>query len=310
VCALLNLRHRLFAAGRGRAGTRGFPGRSGRLRGHPGGPRKIRGVQEFDARTPSIARVYDYVLGGKDNFAADREAGDRIIAAFPAAVDVARENRQFLARAATWVANQGVGQFIDLGCGLPTAPNTHESVQAVRPDTAVVYVDNDPVAISHLKEVATKGSPSVTVVDGDLNDPDAILAAAAAGLDLGAPVCLIMGLLLHFYDSGAAHALVSRYCAALAPGSYLIISMAHGNGEEGERWFASYSVGSTRGYNYPVAEIAAFFDGTELVPPGVVDARHWRPGWSELPTLPFRAGQAICGVGRISSTVRRPSRAR
>jgi hypothetical protein len=91
-------------------------------------------VPEFDPRTPSIARVYDYLLGGKDNFAADREAGHRLIAVFPAVVEAARENRQFLARAVTWVANQGVGQFIDLGCGMPTAPNTHESAQAIRPD--------------------------------------------------------------------------------------------------------------------------------------------------------------------------------
>jgi S-adenosyl methyltransferase len=128
-------------------------------------------VPEFDPRTPSIARVYDYLLGGKDNFAADREAGHRLIAVFPAVVEAARENRQFLARAVTWVANQGVGQFIDLGCGMPTAPNTHESAQAIRPDARVVYVDNDPVAVSRLREVAVKGSKGLTAVDGDVAIP-------------------------------------------------------------------------------------------------------------------------------------------
>jgi hypothetical protein len=113
---------------------------------------------EFDPKTPSIARVYDYLLGGKDDFAADREAGDRLIAVFPAVVEAARENRQFLARAVTWVANQGVGQFIDLGCGMPTAPNTHETAQAIRPDARVVHVDNDPIAVSRLRKVAVRAS--------------------------------------------------------------------------------------------------------------------------------------------------------
>jgi O-methyltransferase involved in polyketide biosynthesis len=257
-------------------------------------------VPDFDPRTPSIARVYDYLLGGKDNFAADREAGDRLIAVFPAVVEAARENRQFIARAVTWVANQGVGQFIDLGCGMPTAPNTHETAQAVRPGARVVYVDNDAVAVSHLQEVVAKGSPGVTAVAGDVGDPDAILGAVSAGLDPAAPACLIMGLLLHFYEPGAARSTVARYSAALAPGSYLVISMAHGNGEEGERWFSAYSAGPAQARNYSVAEVAALFDGTELVPPGVVDARQWHPGWSDLPTLPFRTGQAICGVGRFS----------
>jgi O-methyltransferase involved in polyketide biosynthesis len=257
-------------------------------------------VPDFDPLTPSIARVYDYLLGGKDNFAADRVAGDRLIAVFPAVVEAARENRQFIARAVTWVANQGVGQFIDLGCGMPTAPNTHETAQAVRTGARVAYVDNDAVAVSHIREVVAKGSPGVTAVAGDVGDPDAILGPVFADLDPAAPSCLIMGLLLHFYAPGTARSLVARYSAALAPGSYLVISMAHGNGEEGERWFSAYSAGPAKARNYSVAEVTTLFDGTELVPPGVVDARQWRAGWSDLPTLPFRTGQAICGVGRLS----------
>lgn len=195
-------------------------------------------MPEFDPRTPSIARVYDYLLGGKDNFAADREAGDRLIGVFPAVVEAARENRQFLARAVTWTANQGSAS-------------------------------------------------------------SSTLEAASASLDLTVPTCVIMALLLHFYDPGTARSLVARYSAALAPGSYLIISMAHGNGEDGERWFQAYSSGPAPARNYSVAEVTALFDGTELVSPGVVDARQWHPGWSDLPALPFRTGQAICGVGRI-----------
>ena len=256
-------------------------------------------MQDFDPTTPSIARVYDYLIGGKDNFAADREAGDRLIDVFPAVVRAARENRQFLARAVTWVASQGVGQFIDLGCGMPTEPNTHGSAQAVNPAARVAYVDNDAVAVAHLQAVAAQGAPGVTVVAGDVADPDTILAAISPGLDPAAPTCLIMGLLLHFYDPGTAHSLLARYCAALAPGSYLVVSMAHGNGEEGERWFSAYSSGPARARNYSVTEITGLFDGTELVAPGVVDARQWQPGTSDPPELPFRTGQAICGVGRI-----------
>jgi O-methyltransferase involved in polyketide biosynthesis len=256
-------------------------------------------VQDFDPTTPSIARVYDYLIGGKDSYAADREAGDRLIEVFPAVVRAARENRQFLARAVTWVADQGVGQFVDLGCGMPTEPNTHASAQAVNPGARVVYVDNDAVAVAHLQAVVAKGTPGVTVVPGDAGEPDAILGAVTAGLDPAAPTCLIMGLLLHFYDPGTARSLVARYSAVLAPGSYLVVSLAHGNGEEGERWFSAYSSGPAQARNYSVAEITALFDGTELVPPGVVDARQWYPDASDLPELPFRTGQAICGVGRV-----------
>ena len=256
-------------------------------------------MPEFDPRTPSVARVYDYLLGGKDNFAADREMGDRLVAVFPPAADIVPENRQFLSRAVTWVANHGVGQFIDLGCGLPTMPNTHETAQAVAPGARVAYVDNDPVAVSHLQAVVAKGSPGVSVVDGDAGDPDAILGAVGQGLDLAAPTCLIMGFLLHFYSPAAGRSLVGRYAAGLAPGSYVVISNVRGDGEVADRWFGTYSSGVAQGHNYPVAEFAALFDGMELVPPGVVDGRQWHPGWSDLPKLRSRDGQAISGVARI-----------
>ena len=257
-------------------------------------------MPDFDPRTPSIARVYDYLLGGNDNFAADREVGGQLMAVFPAVVEAARENRQFLARAVTWAAKQGVGQFIDLGCGMPTAPSTHQTAQFVLPGARVAYVDNDPVALSHLQDLVAKRWPGVTAVDGDISDPDAILGAVSAALDLTAPACLMMGLLLHFRDPDTARSLVTRYTAVLAPGSYVVISMAHGNGEDGERWFSAYSAGPAPARNYSVAEITALFDGLELVPPGVVDARLWHPGGPDLPAPPFRAGQAICGVARVS----------
>lgn len=123
----------------------------------------------------------DYYLGGKDNPAADREAGDRLIAVFPAVVEAARENRQFLARAVTWAANQGVCQFIDLGRGMPAAPSARETARAVRPDARVAYVENDPVALSRLQTAAAKGTPGVSVVTGDVGDPDAILGTSPRG---------------------------------------------------------------------------------------------------------------------------------
>jgi O-methyltransferase involved in polyketide biosynthesis len=147
--------------------------------------------------------------------------------------------------------------------------------------------------------VIAKGNDRVTVTAGDVADPDAILGAVTPGLDPAAPTFLMMGLLLHFYDPDAARSLVSRYSADLAPGSYLVISMAHGNGEEGERWFGAYSAGPAQARNYSVPEITALFDGTELVPPGVVDARQWNAVLTDIPAPPYRAGQAICGVGRI-----------
>jgi len=256
-------------------------------------------VQKFDPNTPSIARVYDYLLGGKDNFASDRDVAERILAAYPPLTDVVRENRQFLARAVTWVANQGVGQFIDLGCGMPTAPNTHESAQAIIGGARVAYLDNDPVVLNHLGARLAKGSPGVTVAEGDVRDVTAILDAVRPGIDLSAPACLLMGNLLHFFAPDAARDLVARYVAALAPGSYLVLSVGRGDGEASNRAFGTYSEGAARAYNHPVAEFASFFGPLELIPPGVVDARKWHPGWEQSVTLPPRDGQTIVGVARL-----------
>jgi O-methyltransferase involved in polyketide biosynthesis len=256
-------------------------------------------VAEFDPRTPSIARVYDYLLNGKDNFAADREVAERLLAVAPLAAEVTRENRQFLARAVAWAAGQGIRQFIDLGCGMPTAPNTHQTVQEIAPDARVVYVDNDAVVLSHLRALAAKGDPRVTVVDGDVCEAAAVLDATAAGIDLSAPVCLLMGYLLHFFAPAAARDLVARYTVALAPGSYLVLSAGRGDSDAADQGFGAYSSGAAQVYNHSVAEFASLFGALELVPPGVVDAREWRPGWEQPLHLPPRDGQVIVGVARI-----------
>jgi O-methyltransferase involved in polyketide biosynthesis len=256
-------------------------------------------VADFDPNTPSIARVYDYLLDGKDNFAADREVAERLLAVAPLAAEVTRENRQFLARAVTWAANQGIGQFIDLGCGMPTAPNTHGTAREITPGARVAYVDNDVVVLSHLRALAAKGNPGVTVVDGDVRDTAAILDTVAAGIDLSAPACLLMGFLLHFFAPHAARDLVARYVAALAPGSYVVLSAGRGDSDAADQGFGAYSAGAARVYNHSVAEFTSFFGSMELVPPGVVDAREWRPDWEQAVHLPPRDGQAIVGVGRV-----------
>ena len=255
-------------------------------------------MADFDASTPSIARVYDYLLNGKDNFAADREVAERLLAVAPLTVEVTRENRQFLARAVTWAAKQGISQFIDLGCGMPTAPNTHQTAQAIIPGARVAYADNDPVVLAHLRALAAHGNPSVTVVDGDVRETDTILDAVAAGIDLSAPACLLMGFLLHFFAPDAARDLVARYVAVLAPGSYVVLSVGRADGEAAKEGFGAYSSGATRVYNHSVPEFASFFGSLDLVPPGVVDSREWQPGRAEPVHLPPRDGQVIVGVAR------------
>jgi O-methyltransferase involved in polyketide biosynthesis len=255
-------------------------------------------VAKFDPSTPSIARVYDYVLGGKDNFAADRELGDQLLSLLPLIGEQAGENRQFLARASAWVASQGVGQFIDLGCGLPTAPNTHESVQAVAGDARVAYIDNDPVVVNHLNALLAKGSPGVTVIDGDVREVAAILDGVRAGIDLSAPACLVAGFLLHFFTADAARDLIAKYTAELAPGSYLVVSVIQPDETEAaDKGLGVYTSKAAPIYRHPMPDIASFFGELDLVPPGIVNARQWRPGW-ESSTPPRRDNYVVVGVAR------------
>lgn len=194
---------------------------------------------------------------------------------------------------------QGIRQFIDLGCGMPTAPNTHKTALAIAEGARVAYVDNDAVVLSHLRALAAKGDPGVTVVDGDVRETAAIMDAVAADIDLSAPTCLLIGFILHFFASGAGRDLVAQYAAALAPGSYVVLSAGRGDSDTADRGFGAYSAGAARVYNHSVAEFTSFFGSMEPVPPGVVDAREWRPDWEQAVHLPSRDGQAIVGVGRV-----------
>ena len=249
----------------------------------------------YDARKPNIARAYDYLLGGKDNFAPDRELASRLLELDPGVAQGAKENRRFLIRAVDWVARQGINQFIDVGSGLPTMTNTHEAARAVRPGARVAYVDYDPVVISHAR--ALLSGVCVAAIPGDLRKPDAILAdpALAKVIDLREPACLILCAVLHFIDAATASAVTSAFTSALAPGSYLIISVARADGEIASRFTQSYSAGSLQ--NHSPEQIAGFFCGTELVPPGVVEASAW-PVRAAVSGTPASVGQLLAGVGR------------
>jgi len=257
-------------------------------------------VADFDPRTPSIARVYDFLLDGKDNFAVDRDVALKLLAVAPIAADVMRENRQFLARATRWAAENGISQFIDLGCGMPTVPNTHQTAQAVTPGAHVAYVDIDAVVLAHLRALAAQGNPDVTVIDGDVREVAAILDAIGPGIDLTRPACLSMGALLHFFPPDDARDLVARYAAALAPGSYVVLSVGRADGDEESRGFGTYSsAGAAQVYNHSVAEFTGFFGPLTLVPPGVIDAREWHPDDDQPVPPPPRPGQALVGVARV-----------
>jgi O-methyltransferase involved in polyketide biosynthesis len=257
-------------------------------------------VADFDPSAPSIARVYDYLLDGKDNFAVDRDVALKLLAVAPIAAEVMRENRQFLARATRWAAEQGISQFIDLGCGMPTVPNTHQTAQAVTPGAHVAYVDIDAVVLAHLRALAAQGNPDVTVIDGDVREVAVFLDAISPGIDLTRPACLSMGALLHFFQPDDARDLVARYAAALAPGSYVVLSVGRADGDEESRGFGTYSsAGAAQVYNHSVAEFTGFFGPLTLVPPGVSDAREWHPDDDQPVPPPPRPGQALVGVARV-----------
>ena len=253
-------------------------------------------MELFDPARPNIARVWDYWLGGKDNFAADRELAEKMLAVHPVSARMARENRQFLGRAVSYVAARGVRQFIDVGAGLPTALNTHEIAQRIDPEARVAYVDNDPVVISHARSLLAKSS-GVIAVPGDMRDPAAILCdpGLTGLLDPAEPACVILSAILHFADAATARDVAGTFARALAPGSYLIISVGSGDASEGEKFTSAYT--AARIYIHSAEEIAGFFDGLRLVPPGVVAVRSWHGDElmreQEAPTATF-----LCGVAR------------
>jgi hypothetical protein len=257
-------------------------------------------VPGIDTSVAHPARVYDYWLGGKDNFAADREAGELALQAYPQLAQAVRSNRAFLARAVRFLADEmDMRQFLDIGTGIPTADNTHEVAQATAPDSRIVYVDNDPVVLLHANALL-KSSPegACEYIHADLHDADAILEEAAKTLDFGQPIALMLLAVLQFItDNEDPYALVARLVAALPAGSYLVISHPTDdfNPNRGE---------SIQRYNERVAdtatlrgkeETARFFDGLDLAEPGIVGVSAWRPD-SDLDEA--RPSSMWCGVAR------------
>jgi S-adenosyl methyltransferase len=251
----------------------------------------------FDATKPNIARAYDYILGGKDNFPPDRELAEKILTIYPGARQMAKENRRFLLRALTYVLAQGIRQYVDLGAGLPTSPAVHEIIRRHSATAPVAYVDYDPVVINHLHVMAAKPGPHVAAIPGDLTNPPAVLAAlTTTGLiDLARPACLILAMVLHFLTPATARKVVSGYVAALAPGSYVIITVGRGEAGVGEQVTSAYDAAPL--FNHSPDDIASFFTGLGLIPPGVADARAWQPGWPAPPPFKPRQAQILAGAG-------------
>ncbi|MET1073982.1 MAG: SAM-dependent methyltransferase [Umezawaea sp.] len=253
-----------------------------------------------DLNRPSVARMYDYFLGGSHNFAVDRDAAKVIEKIYPGMAGAARANRSFLRRAVRYLCAQGVDQFLDLGSGIPTVGNVHEIAQAIIPAARVAYVDVEPVAVAHSIALLAKNQRAIAV-QADLRDTDAVLNSPAVNdlLDFSRPVGVLLAAALHFVpDTDDPHAAVARYRDALAPGSHLAIS--HGSLEgipqdsvtSGERVQAVYQRTDAQLVLRTRGDIARFFDGFDLVDPGVVLLPEWRPDSDDAYIT------AYVGVGR------------
>ncbi|MET9761530.1 SAM-dependent methyltransferase [Streptomyces sp. NPDC006372] len=255
----------------------------------------------IDTSKPHSARFWNYFVGGKDNYEVDREIGDQIKSIFPGLVDVAVSSRRFLGRAVRYLAGeQGVRQFLDIGTGLPTADNTHEVAQRVAPDARIVYVDNDPIVLAHANALLTSTPEGRTAyLDADLYEPEAVLEAAGT-LDLSRPVGLmILNTLGHVADHDQARELVRRLMAGLPSGSHLVISDSTATSEGMIAASEAYNAsGAVPYYVRAVSEIAGFFEGLELVEPGVVRVPEWRPDSEGAEGFDAAAVDAFCGVGR------------
>ena len=255
---------------------------------------------ELNTGVPQTARIWNYWLGGKDNFPVDRAVGDQILEAFPAIVANARASRAFLVRAVEYLAGEaGIRQFLDIGTGLPTANNTHQVAQAVAPECRVVYVDNDPIVLVHARALLTSTPEGATAyLDADLRDPDTILQQAARTLDFAQPIAImLMGILGHIADDEQAQSIVNRLLGGVSAGSYFTMNDGTDTSEEVVEAARIWNQSANPTYHLRSPDrIARFFDDLELVEPGVVSPPRWRPepGPSGLPA----EIDSACGVGR------------
>jgi len=260
---------------------------------------RSRVLADIDTSVPNVARIYDYWLGGKDNFAADRKMAEQFAAVYPGIWELCRDNRGFVSRVATWAAGQGIRQILDLGSGLPTVLNTHDAARAVAPGTRVAYVDNDPVVIRHAEALLAKGD-GLSAVQADLTDPAAVWDDPGIRelIDPAEPVCVLLASVLHFLDADAARAVTAGYAKLAVPGSLLAISLSRNDDEEQHaRAQAAYTAAHL--YSHSRADIESFFGGLELIPPGVALANAWRGGMASVPSAARGSAYILAGVGRV-----------
>ena len=252
----------------------------------------------FNAREPNVARSYDYALGGKDNFTVDRQQFTEIMEIFPLADVLVRENREFLARAVGYVAQQGIAQFIEVGSGLPASPATHEVAGAVSPGVRVVYIDNDPVVMSHA--VALLASPGrVAAVPGDAGRPGDILASPelTALIDTSEPFCVILTMILDFFEPEQAGEIVAAFREAMPAGSFLILSIGMNNDTPDLAQDVIKAYRAAAVHLHSREQVAGYFAGLEMVTPGLTEARRWRPPQPQTASA-SRPGDILAGVGR------------
>lgn len=259
-----------------------------------------------DMSKPHPARTYDFWLGGKDNFVADREHAERVAGVFPSIRTAAIENRKFLGRAVRHLAEvQGIRQFLDIGTGLPTANNTHQVAQSVHPDARVVYVDNDPLVLAHARALLTSATDAgvTAYIDADARQPETILRDPdlAATLDLARPVGLVMVAVLHFVtDDDVAYEVVQTFVDAIPSGSYVIMSHSTLDGYPPEKLADADAVIKAgpplRMRSLP--EFRRFFDGLDIIEPGIVSVVDWRPDDDSAPRPPLAEVAVYGGVAR------------
>ncbi|WP_245681856.1 SAM-dependent methyltransferase [Actinomadura kijaniata] len=257
-------------------------------------------LSAVDPQTPNVPRMYDYLLGGKDNYAVDREAVAEVVRHAPDTPFMARENRAFLRRAVRFLAQSGIRQFIDLGSGLPTQGNVHEIAHQVAPDARVVYVDVEPIVLTHGRALLAN-KPEVTVIQGDIRRIDEILGDPELGrlIDFDQPVAVLMLAVLHFIDDEYdPPGIVARIRAAMAPGSYLAVSHVTGDFDTDSRVqdaAAAYEKATNQITLRSRAQVLRLFDDLELVEPGLTTLSMWRPDPGA--TVPLGAERQWCYAG-------------
>jgi trans-aconitate methyltransferase len=261
--------------------------------------------QGIDPTVPSVARMYDYYLGGKDNFASDRVAAEKIIKAVPAVRMMAQANRAFLRRAVTELAGQGVHQFLDIGSGLPTQENVHQVVHQIIPDAQVTYVDNDPIVLAHGRALLAD-NPHTTVIQADMREPKVLLnhPEVRATIDFGRPVALILLAMLHFIpDDDDANAIIASVRETLSPGSYVVLSHAFaGQTSQEVRDMAKETYRSTSAGSLTMrgpSQLAAYLDGLDVLPPGIVPVQAWHPEFDEDVPIDFNEPSILGAVARL-----------